>query len=74
MRHLTQNLKYEPDDTRGKVRGSPKTLAFIVWAPYISVPNFLPIYPVDVEIFHRISENVDLLVVIEEKSGDHQSN
>ncbi len=37
----------------------------------MSVRNLVPIYQVDVEIFHRINENVDLMVVLEEKSGVH---
>ncbi len=28
------------------------------------------IHLVDVEIFHRINENLDLIVVLQEKSGD----
>lgn len=33
------------------------------------VPNVTAISPVDVDIFHRISENLDLLVALQEKSG-----
>lgn len=29
----------------------------------------LPIYPVNVEIFHGVSENLDLLLALEEKPG-----
>lgn len=35
--------------------------------------NFVPMYQVDVEILHRISDNFDLTVVLEEKSGHYQS-
>ncbi len=31
-------------------------------------------HPLDVEIFHGISDNCDLLVAPQEKSGDHQSH
>ena len=40
----------------------------------MSDQNCLPIHQVDVEVFHRISENFDLLVALQEKSGDHQSH
>lgn len=33
----------------------------------MSVPNFVPIHHVDVEILRRINEKVDLLVVLKEK-------
>lgn len=33
------------------------------------VPNVVSICPIDVEIFHWVTENFDLLVVL--KSGDH---
>ncbi len=32
------------------------------------------VHPADVEIFHRVSEKYDLLVALQEKSGDHQSH
>lgn len=35
----------------------------------MNVQNIVPIYLVDVEIFHRIGENFDILVPLEEKSG-----
>ena len=37
-------------------------------------PNFVPIHQVDVETFHSRSENLNLLVVVEEKSEDHQGS
>ncbi len=40
----------------------------------MSAPNFGPINLVDVEIIHWISKNVNPLVALEEKSGDHQSS
>lgn len=39
----------------------------------MSVCFFLAIHPVDIEIFDRISENVDLLVALEGELGDLQS-
>lgn len=44
----------------------------------MSASNVLPIHPVDVETFDRISEGLskdkfDLLVMLEERSGGHQS-
>lgn len=39
----------------------------------MSVLNFVATIPVDVEIFHRISENFDPLVALDAKPGDHQS-
>ncbi len=33
--------------------------------------NFYAIHPLDVEIFHCISENFNLLVALQEKSEDH---
>ncbi len=35
--------------------------------------NFVPIHPVYFEIFLRISDNFDLLVVLEEKLGSPES-
>ncbi len=39
----------------------------------MSVPNVVPIHPVQVEIFHWISDNSDVMVLPEEKSGDQLS-
>ncbi len=36
----------------------------------MSVPHFVPIHQVDVEIFHWIHENFGLLVALEENVGD----
>lgn len=44
------------------VRGSPKSLGFIIWESWMSVPNFVPIHWVDVAIFPRICEMFDLVV------------
>lgn len=33
------------------------------------VPNFVPFHRVDVKIFHRISNNFELLMVLQEGSG-----
>lgn len=44
-----------------------------VWDPGMSVENYVPIYPVDVEIFHWIMERLGLLVALQEMSGDHLS-
>jgi len=39
----------------------------------MSVQNIVRVYLDDVEIFHRISENTDLLMALEEKSrGDRK--
>lgn len=36
MRHFTRDQKYEHyGGARGKFRGSPKSLLFILWAPHI---------------------------------------
>ncbi len=32
-------------------------------------PNFVSVYPVHVEIFHRISENLNLMVALEESQS-----
>lgn len=34
--------------------------------------KYAPIHLVDVKIFSWVSEKIDLLVVLQEKSGDHQ--
>lgn len=36
----------------------------------MSVLNSVPIHPLSVEIFHRISENFNLMVLLQKKSGD----
>lgn len=33
--------------------------------------TFVPIHPIGVKIFHRINENFDLMVAVNEKSGGH---
>ena len=38
----------------------------------MSVQRFMPIHAVEVEIFHWIHDNFDLLVGLKEKSGSHQ--
>lgn len=48
-----------------------KSFVYIIWESWISVQRFTPVHPVDVEIFHRVSENTDLLVMLEEKARDH---
>ncbi len=40
----------------------------------MSVQNFVPVHHINIEIFHRIRESFDLLVVQGEKSGDHQNH
>ncbi len=37
----------------------------------MAVQHYAAIHPVDVEIFHSISENFDLLVALDQKSGCH---
>lgn len=37
----------------------------------MSVYNFVPIHPLNVELFHSISENSDLLVALVKKSEDN---
>lgn len=56
-----------------------KSLGLIFWTPWMSVQNFVPIHQIDFEIFHRESENSDLMVAMEEKwiskvinSSNHQ--
>ncbi len=49
-------------------------LKFILRGTWMFGPNFEPIRPVDVEIFHWNSEDFYLLVVLQEKSGDRQSH
>lgn len=39
----------------------------------MSAENYVPIYPVDVEIFRWIMERLGLLVALQEMSGDHLS-
>ncbi len=52
MWHFTENHKCQPHGgARGKVREWPKSLGFILWAPYISVPHFITIHPIFVQIF-----------------------
>lgn len=41
---------------------------------FLSVPYFMLIHSVDVEIFLWISENFDMLGALDEVSQDHQSN
>ncbi len=36
----------------------------------MSVPHLVPIHPADVEIFHRLAENLGL-VSLHDKSGNH---
>ncbi len=36
---------------RAKAMGSPKSLGFILWEPLMSLPNFMAINPIVVEIF-----------------------
>lgn len=36
-----------------KVRGSPKSLGYFVWAKWISLPNCMAIHPIDVRTFHK---------------------
>lgn len=35
----------------------------------MAIPNLEPIHPVDVQIFHRIGDNFDLLVAPDKMSG-----
>ncbi len=46
-------VKCQHGDSRGKVRGSLKSLGFILWAPWISVPNFMAIKQVVIGTFHK---------------------
>ncbi len=68
MRYFTQNYKCEPHSgAREKVRESSKSVGFILWGPQMFVP--VPFNGVDVEIFHRMSENFGLKVALEESQG-----
>lgn len=51
----------------GKIRGSSKSVGFIFWE-IMTVQNYEP----NVETLHQKSKNSDLLVALEEKSGDFQ--
>lgn len=60
---------------KGENQGITKvSLGYICWTPFISVTNCVLIHLVDVEIFHQTSEDTDLLMALEEKSGDHQTH
>ncbi len=61
------------DGARGKVRGFPKPAGHVIRGAWISVQNFVPTHQVDVEIFHRIGEDFDLLVALDERAEDPQS-
>ncbi len=56
-----------------KVRESPKCLSFILWEQWKSALNGVSVHLIDVEICQRISKNFQLLVALQERSGDHQS-
>lgn len=50
-------MKFWPHGgTRGEVRGSPKSLLFILWGPKVSVQHFMPIRPVGDEVFQSGSK------------------
>ncbi len=40
----------------------------------MAVPNFMTIHPIVVEAFHKKRRNVNLMLALEEKSGDDQSH
>lgn len=52
---------------RGKVRRSPKSFGFILWEPWMSLQNCVPIHQVDVEVFHWICDRFSLLVALKWK-------
>lgn len=70
QRLFNQNHKCEPYGGTGgsEVRGSTKPS--IIQGPYISLQHLVPTHQVDVETFHRTSETSELLVALEEMSGD----
>lgn len=53
---------------RWKNKGSPKSVWFILWGPWMSLQSFVSIRPVVVNIFYWISEKIDLLVVLDKKN------
>lgn len=48
LRCLAKKVKIN----RGKERGSPKSVGFILWGPRISVPRALAIYPLVGKAFY----------------------
>ncbi len=52
-RPFTKKQKCQPHGgARGNIRGSPKSVEFILWGTWTSVQNFMAIHPIVVEIFH----------------------
>ncbi len=66
MLHLVVHLKEEQEACCHE-----EGLGYVVWEPLMSVHS-VPIYPVYVEIFHRICENVNQLEV--QKKSHYDSN
>ena len=56
-----------------KVGGSSKSSGYTSSTNHECLNHICANPSIDVEIFHRMSENSDLPVVLAEKSGDHQS-
>ncbi len=50
-RHFTEIQKCKPHGDACQVRGSSKSVAFILWLPWRSVPNFMTIKLIAVEVF-----------------------
>lgn len=70
-RYFNQNHRCHPHGgTRVNIRVLSKLMCFILWEQSLSIQKFAP---VDVEIFHWMSENFDLQVALELESQDHQS-
>ncbi len=66
-RHFTQNHKCQPHGARGKNQAITKVNRM---SANHECQNFVVIHQVDLDIFHWIVEKFDLLVVLEEKSGN----
>ena len=63
----TEKSRDQSNNNLGKVRGLAKSLKCIIWEPRMSVPFFMSIHQVDVEIYQSLSKNFDLMVLIEKK-------
>ncbi len=50
--YFAQSHKCQPHvGVRLKVKESPESVGFILWAPWIFVPNFMATYPIVLKIF-----------------------
>lgn len=57
-----------------KTQIQPQGITKIIRIHHLGTMNvFMPIHPVDVELFHRIRHKFDLLLAVNEQSAPHQS-